>query len=108
MQGVENASALVEEEARTANTKWLEHLDASGLHLNVPYELLCCGVRDVGEIVDSVFDPSVGDVRYGFCSQAVFFFILCCVHRASAVPHFPYSSCEVALVLLRAIMCLES
>ena len=63
MQGVENASALVEDDARAANAKWMEHLEASGLHVNVPFELLCCGVRDVGEIVNSVFAPSDGDAR---------------------------------------------
>ena len=66
MQGVENASALVEDDARASNTKWMEHLDASGLHLSVPFELLCCGVRDVREIVSSVFSPSDGDARYAF------------------------------------------
>ncbi len=65
MQGVENASALVDEDARISNTKWMEHLDSNGLHLSVPYELLCCGVRDVREIVGSVFSPLDEDIRYG-------------------------------------------
>jgi len=64
MQGVDNASALVEQDARAANTQWMEHLDASGMHLSVPFELLCCGVRDVQEIVGSVFaSPDNNDIR---------------------------------------------
>jgi len=67
MQGVDNASALVEEDARAANTQWMQHLDASGLHLSVPFELLCCGVRDVREIVGSVFaPPDSSDIRCAF------------------------------------------
>jgi hypothetical protein len=65
MQGVENANALVDEDARKSNTQWMEHLDSNGLHLSVPYELLCCGVRDVREIVGSVMSPPVEDIRCG-------------------------------------------
>ena len=63
MQGVDNASALVEEDARTSNSQWMQHLDASGLHVSVPFELLCCGVRDVREVVGCVFSPPNGDIR---------------------------------------------
>jgi hypothetical protein len=66
MQGVDNASALVEHDARTSNSQWMEHLDASGLHLSVPFELLCCGVRDVREVVGCVFSPTNWDIRYVF------------------------------------------
>jgi len=67
MQGVDNASALVEEDARTSNSQWMQHLDASGLHVSVPFELLCCGVRDVREVVGCVFSPPNGDIRFVVC-----------------------------------------
>jgi hypothetical protein len=63
MQGVENAGALVDEDSRSTNAQWIEHLDANGLHLSVPFELLCCGVRDVREVVGSVYSPPDGDIR---------------------------------------------
>jgi hypothetical protein len=28
----------------------MQHLDASGLHVSVPFGLLCCGVRNVREV----------------------------------------------------------
>jgi len=65
MQGVENASVLVDEDARNSNTQWMAHLDANGLHLSVPFELLCCGVRDVREVVAYVYSPPDGDIRCG-------------------------------------------
>ena len=65
MHGVDNASALVDEDARNSNTQWMAHLDANGLHLSVPFELLCCGVRDVREVVASVYSPPDGDIRCG-------------------------------------------
>jgi hypothetical protein len=69
MQGVENASALVDEDARNSNLRWMEYLDSNGLHLSVPYELLCCGVRDVREIIGSVFSPPEDDIRFGVLLQ---------------------------------------
>lgn len=67
MLGVDNASALVEDDARTSNSQWIQHLDASGLHVSVPFELLCCGVRDVREVVGCVFSPPNGDIRCVVC-----------------------------------------
>ena len=63
MQGMDNASALVDEDSRDSNNQWMQHLETSGLHVSVPFELLCCGVRDVREIVGTVFSPPNGDIR---------------------------------------------